>query len=130
MSTAEFVRTARADTGAHRRRFRRDSAFRKGSRAAARSRRRRHRACAQFGAERTWQYEYIPGQMAARFRVVIRLRETRCPIDGRSRPHADLRHQFRVGSTALVTEFVVDEAGVTQVMGSGWQQLLARLTNR
>lgn len=35
--------------------------------------------------------------------------------------------RFRVGNTSLVTEFVVDEAGVTQVMGSGFQQLLARL---
>jgi hypothetical protein len=35
--------------------------------------------------------------------------------------------RFRVGNTALVTEFVIDEAGVTQVMGTGFQQLLARL---
>jgi hypothetical protein len=34
--------------------------------------------------------------------------------------------RFRVGNTSLVTEFVVDEAGVTQIMGSGFQQLLAR----
>ena len=35
--------------------------------------------------------------------------------------------RFRVGSTSLVTEFVIDDAGVTQVMGVGFQQLLARL---
>ena len=35
--------------------------------------------------------------------------------------------RFRVGNTSLMVEFVVDEAGVTQVMGSGFQQLLARL---
>jgi hypothetical protein len=32
-----------------------------------------------------------------------------------------------VGNTSLGTEFVVDEAGVTQVMGTGFQQMLARL---
>jgi hypothetical protein len=29
-----------------------------------------------------------------------------------------------------VVEFVIDEAGVTQVMGSGFQRMLARLTSR
>jgi hypothetical protein len=38
--------------------------------------------------------------------------------------------RFRIGSTKLMVEFVVDEAGVTQVMGSGFQQLLARLTSK
>ncbi|MBC8135720.1 MAG: hypothetical protein H8F28_07540 [Fibrella sp.] len=38
--------------------------------------------------------------------------------------------QFKVGNTRLMTEFVIDEAGVTQVMGSGFQQMLARLTKR
>ena len=38
--------------------------------------------------------------------------------------------QFRVGNTRMIVEFVVDEAGVTQVMGSGFQQMLARRTNR
>jgi len=35
-----------------------------------------------------------------------------------------------VGSTSLVTEFVVDEAGVTQVLGSRHHQLLARLKSK
>jgi hypothetical protein len=38
--------------------------------------------------------------------------------------------RFRVGDTSLVTEFVIDEAGVTQVMGAGFQQLLARLKRK
>ena len=38
--------------------------------------------------------------------------------------------RFRVGNTSLMVEFVVDEAGVTQVMGSGFQQLLARMKPR
>jgi hypothetical protein len=38
--------------------------------------------------------------------------------------------QFRVAGTSLITEFVVDEAGVTQVLGSGFQQLLARLMTK
>jgi hypothetical protein len=43
-------------------------------------------------------------------------------------PVSDTR--FTVANTSLVTEFVVDDAGVTQVMGSGFQQLLARLTSK
>jgi hypothetical protein len=35
--------------------------------------------------------------------------------------------RFRVAGTSLMLEFVVDEAGVTQVLGSGGQQMLARL---
>jgi hypothetical protein len=38
--------------------------------------------------------------------------------------------RFRVGTTLLVTEFVIDDAGVTQIMGSGFQQMLARLTSK
>ena len=33
-----------------------------------------------------------------------------------------------MGEHILLVEFVVDEAGVTQVLGSGFQQMLARLT--
>ena len=76
-------------------------------------------------------YEYLPGQMArSDLRVVVRLQgetlirsmredEVLTPIS---------ESRFRVGNTSMVTEFVVDEAGVTQVMGTGFQQLLARLT--
>ena len=35
--------------------------------------------------------------------------------------------RFRVAGTSLIVEFVVDDAGVTQILGSGGQQMLARL---
>ena len=38
--------------------------------------------------------------------------------------------RVRVGRTSLMMEFVVDEAGVTLVLGSGFQQMLARLTSK
>jgi hypothetical protein len=38
--------------------------------------------------------------------------------------------RFRVGDTSFVVEFVVDDAGVTQVLGTGFQQMLARRTSR
>lgn len=76
-------------------------------------------------------YEYIPGQMSRTdLRVVVRLEGdvlTRS-VGGEDvvlTPISETR--FRVGNTYLVTEFVIDDAGVTQVMGSGFQQLLARL---
>jgi hypothetical protein len=77
-------------------------------------------------------YEFIPGQMSRTdLRVVIRLEGDTLIREGAG-PTAPLtpisETRFRVGDTLLVTEFVVDEAGVTQVMGSGFQQLLARLT--
>ena len=76
-------------------------------------------------------YEYIPGQMGRTdLKVVVRFKgdtlirwmageQVLTPIS---------ETQFRVGNTRLMVEFVVDEAGVTQVMGSGFQQMLARLT--
>lgn len=80
-------------------------------------------------------YEYLPGQMGRTdLRVVVRLRgDTLIRSLGGQReavltPISETR--FRVGNTRLLTEFVVDEAGVTQVMGSGFQQMLARLTSR
>ena len=78
-------------------------------------------------------YEFIPGQMSRTdLRVVVRLRgDTLIRAMGQEvvlTPISETR--FRVGDTSLVTEFVIDEAGVTQVMGSGFQQMLARLTNR
>jgi hypothetical protein len=78
-------------------------------------------------------YEYIPGQMdRTDLRVVIRLRgDTLTRQIGREEvltPISETR--FRVGSTSLMTEFVVDAAGVTQILGSGRQQLLARLTSQ
>ena len=76
-------------------------------------------------------YEYIPGQMSRTdLRIVIRLKgDTLTRVIGGMEavltPISETR--FRVTGTSLVTEFVVDEAGVTQVLGSGFQQLLARL---
>ncbi|HEX8318852.1 hypothetical protein [Longimicrobium sp.] len=76
-------------------------------------------------------YEYIPGQMGRNdLTVVVRLEGDTLIREGTG-PAAILtpisETRFRVGDTSLVTEFVVDEAGVTQVMGTGFQQLLARL---
>jgi hypothetical protein len=76
-------------------------------------------------------YEYIPGQMSRTdLRVVVRLDGDKLirsvGQDAVLTPISETR--FRVGNTSLVTEFVIDEAGVTQVMGTGWQQMLARLT--
>ena len=78
-------------------------------------------------------YEFIPGQMGRTdLRVVVRLKgDTLVRALGtehRLTPISETR--FRVGKTALMVEFVVDEAGVTQVMGSGFQQLLARLKSK
>jgi hypothetical protein len=35
--------------------------------------------------------------------------------------------RFKVAGTSLIVEFVVDETGVTQILGSGGQQMLAKL---
>jgi hypothetical protein len=77
-------------------------------------------------------YEFIPGQMGRNdLRVEVRLEGDTLIREGAG-PTAILtpisETRFRVGNTSMVTEFVVDEAGVTQVMGSGFQQMLARLT--
>jgi hypothetical protein len=75
-------------------------------------------------------YEFIPGQMSRTdlsFTVrlkgdtLIRSMQQEAVLT----PISETR--FRVGDTSLVTEFVIDEAGVTQVMGAGFQQMLARL---
>jgi hypothetical protein len=76
-------------------------------------------------------YEFLPGQMGRNdLRVEVRLEGGRLirsmQGDHVLTPISETR--FRVGDTSLVTEFVIDEAGVTQVMGSGFQQLLARRT--
>ncbi|HEY0024780.1 MAG TPA: hypothetical protein VGB24_17840 [Longimicrobium sp.] len=75
-------------------------------------------------------YEFIPGQMGRNdLTVEVRLEgDTLIRRMGQEAVLTPLSEtRFRVGNTSLVTEFVVDEAGVTQVMGSGFQQLLARL---
>lgn len=75
-------------------------------------------------------YEFLPGQMSRTdFRVVVRLRG-----DSLTRQIGDremvltpiTETRFSVGGTLLETEFIVDPAGVTQVMGSGSQQMKAR----
>jgi hypothetical protein len=75
-------------------------------------------------------YEYIPGQMKRTdLRVVVRLKGDTLVRDiGEEQiltPISDTR--FRVAGTSIMVEFVVDDAGVTQVLGSGGQQMLARL---
>jgi hypothetical protein len=79
-------------------------------------------------------YEFIPGQMnRTDLRIVVRLEGDTLIREGAG-PTAILtpisETRFRVAGTAFVAEFVIDEAGVTQVMGTGFQQLLARLTRK
>ena len=78
------------------------------------------------------EYEYIPGQMnRTDLRVYIFLREDVLTqkLDNNDErvliPLSETR--FNVSGTALVTEFVIDDAGVTQIMGSGGREMLARL---
>jgi hypothetical protein len=68
-------------------------------------------------------------------RIVVRLEGDTLIRDGAGGTNTILtpisETRFRVGNNpAFVVEFVVDDAGVTQVMGSGHQQLLARLTSK
>ena len=76
-------------------------------------------------------YEYIPGQMKRTdLTIVVRLKGEILTRDAGEKemvltPISETR--FKVGSTAIMVEFVVDDAGVTQVLGSGGQQMLARL---
>jgi hypothetical protein len=75
-------------------------------------------------------YEYLPGQMSRTdLRVVVRLKGDTLVRDMGHEvvltPISETR--FKVGNTRMLVEFVVDEAGVTQVMGSGFQQILVRL---
>ena len=75
-------------------------------------------------------YDFIPGQMSRTdLRVVVRLKgDTLIREMGKQVVLTPVSEtQFRVGNTRMMVEFVVDEAGVTQVMGSGFQQMLARL---
>jgi hypothetical protein len=78
-------------------------------------------------------YEFIPGQMSRTdLRVVVRLEgDTLVREMGKKVVLTPISEtQFRVGNTGMMVEFVVDEAGVTQVMGSGFQQMLARRTSK
>lgn len=78
-------------------------------------------------------YEYIPGQMKRTdLRVVITLKGDTLMRDmGENLPLVPLSEtRFRVSGTSLMVEFVVDDAGVTLVLGSGGQQMIARLTSK
>ena len=78
-------------------------------------------------------YEYLPGQMSRTdLRARISLKgDTLVRTLGDDVVLTPVSETlFRVGDTSLVTEFVADEAGVTMIMGLGFQQLLARLTSK
>lgn len=78
-------------------------------------------------------YEFIPGQMQRTdLRIRIRLKGDTLVRDmGQEAVLIPLSETlFRVGDTSLMVEFVVDDWGVTQVLGSGFQQMLARRTSR
>jgi len=76
-------------------------------------------------------YEYIPGQMQRTdLRVVIRLRGDKLTREmGKEAELIPLSEtRFKVANTSLTMEFVVDDWGVTQILGSGFQQMLTRRT--
>lgn len=80
-------------------------------------------------------YEFIPGQMGRTdLRITVRregntlIRQLRPQETVVLIPLSDTR--FRVSGTSIMAEFVVDDAGVTQIMGSGAQQLVARRTSK
>ena len=80
-------------------------------------------------------YEFIAGQMTRTdLRIVIRLEGDTLIREGLGSTGAVLtpisETRFKVANTSFLVEFVVDEAGVTQVLGSGFQQMLARLTSK
>lgn len=78
-------------------------------------------------------YEYIPGQMSRTdLSIAIRLRgDTLTRWMGKESVLIPLSEtRFKVGDTSLTVEFVVDEAGVTQVLGTGGQQMIARLKRK
>jgi len=82
------------------------------------------------------EYEYLPGQMSRTdLKVVVRLKgDTLLRFIGG--PKEDVliplsMNRFRIANTSLVTEFVIDSTGaVTQIMGSGDQQMKARLKTK
>lgn len=78
------------------------------------------------------EYEYIPGQMSRTdLFVAVRLKGDTLIGLGSGLKEAVLtpisETRFKLGSTAIVWEFEIDEAGtVTLSMGSGFQQMKAR----
>jgi len=78
-------------------------------------------------------YEYIAGQMQRTdLRVRIRLDGDTLVRDmGQEVELIPLSQtRFKVGNTSLMMEFVVDDWGVTQILGSGFQQMLTRRTSK
>jgi hypothetical protein len=79
-------------------------------------------------------YEFVPGQMSRTdLRIFVRLEGDTLIREGAGptsilTPISETR--FKVGSTSAMVEFMVDEFGVMQVLGSGFQQSLARLTSK
>jgi hypothetical protein len=78
------------------------------------------------------EYEYIPGQMTRTdLRVFIKLVGDGLTQTLDNNPDVALiplsETRFAVSGTALITEFVIDDNGVTQVMGGGDRVMLARL---
>ena len=79
-------------------------------------------------------YEFVAGQMKRTdLRVEIRLQgDTLIRIGAGPTsvltPVSNTR--FKVGTTSAMVEFVVDDWGVMQILGSGFQQMLARRTSK
>lgn len=77
------------------------------------------------------RYDYVPGQMKRTdLFILVRLKGDTLIRQMSTGPEVVLTPisgtRFKVGSTSLETEFVVDAAGgVTQVMGWGFQQMTA-----
>jgi hypothetical protein len=80
----------------------------------------------------TGEYEFMPGQMGRTdISIVVRLRRDTLTRQITYQPEIVLtpisETRFRVGSTSLTVEFAIDESGgVTQVLGTGSQQMKAR----
>ena len=80
-------------------------------------------------------YEYLPGQMSRTdLTVVIRLEGDKLIREGAGptvilTPISETR--FMAGNDpSFVVEFVIDDAGVTQIMGLGYQQMVVRRTSK
>jgi hypothetical protein len=77
------------------------------------------------------RYDFVPGQMQRTdLFIIVRLEGDTLVRQISAGPEAVLtpisETRFKVGSTSLETEFVIDPAGgVTQVMGWGYQQMTA-----
>lgn len=79
-------------------------------------------------------YEYVRGQMnRTDLRITVRFEGDALVRIGAGptsllTPISETR--FKVGNTSAMVEFVVDEDGVMQILGAGFQQSLARRTSK